>query len=285
MQHNEPLVLVVEDKDKPRNVRLEMFEAHGFAAIGVASQRDAHRELRACPSIDLLVTDVNLNTRHPRDKSGVELARQIKELRPDLPMIAYSGRVQEGDLSKEDIKLFRSVHLKGSDQITVLKKRIKRWRSWATDYQKSRLKRVEIQLNKLVTKYRVDDYDFNLMREFIPALSSASVGSVKSIEDVLNGAGYKLKIVESKESSSLIDSADFSIKSPIPIWLRTLDDHVVAEVYQFPDLYASAPTDREAIRLLLSLMVGYYHDLKDSDNRSMAETVRRMRQYLKTVIE
>jgi CheY-like chemotaxis protein len=81
-------VLLVEDELLIAELVAESLSEQGFAVCTVTNAADALRHL-ASASVDVLFTDVNL----PGDMDGVILARRARELRPDLPVVYASGRV------------------------------------------------------------------------------------------------------------------------------------------------------------------------------------------------
>src|SRR4051812_21653886 len=85
-----PVILVVEDEEEALRLRLDALIDAECTPIGVQSHDDALRELRAAPAVDLVLTDIHLAAA-PDDKSGVALARYIKNSYVDLPVAGYSA--------------------------------------------------------------------------------------------------------------------------------------------------------------------------------------------------
>jgi len=81
-------VLLVEDELLISEWVAESLEEQGFAVHTVTNAMDALRHLKAEP-VDVLFTDINL----PGGVDGTALARRARELRPDLPVVYASGRV------------------------------------------------------------------------------------------------------------------------------------------------------------------------------------------------
>jgi CheY-like chemotaxis protein len=92
-------ILFVDDEEPlVRNAR-RMLEPRNFHFTGHTDPEAALRDLRSAPEdYDVVVTDIVM----PR-LGGIELARQIRELRPDLPIIFVTGFSQDltVDLIKE----------------------------------------------------------------------------------------------------------------------------------------------------------------------------------------
>ena len=81
-------VLLVEDEPLISNVAAEALEEQGFAVETVSNANDALLRIRTGSPVDILFTDVNL----AGGMDGATLARRVRELRPDLPVIYTSGR-------------------------------------------------------------------------------------------------------------------------------------------------------------------------------------------------
>ena len=79
-------ILLVDDDADMRALTRTFLEHEGY---GVFSSGDAERAaqiFRSVPEIDLLVTDLYMP-----GKSGMELARELKEMRSELPVLMISG--------------------------------------------------------------------------------------------------------------------------------------------------------------------------------------------------
>jgi CheY-like chemotaxis protein len=84
-------VFYVDDYEPMRDLVGEMFPDAGFRVTCHESGKDAITALQADPSAcDAIVSDFRL-----QGFSGLELLRQVKQLRPDLPVIIISGYVDE----------------------------------------------------------------------------------------------------------------------------------------------------------------------------------------------
>jgi CheY-like chemotaxis protein len=85
--HGKETVLLVEDQDQVRAVAQGILQRHGYCVITTGRPVDA---LSLCEEhdgpIDLLLTDVVMP-----QMSGVELAKRVSALRPDLKVLYMSG--------------------------------------------------------------------------------------------------------------------------------------------------------------------------------------------------
>ena len=113
-------ILYVEDNLLVREVTLELLAQDGrdFTAVGTAEE--ALEEFKARPS-DVVITDVSLPS-----MSGIELARNLLKLDPQLPIIIASGYALEfgmdfGPSVRSIIKPF------GAEDIDVLISQIARF--------------------------------------------------------------------------------------------------------------------------------------------------------------
>ena len=79
-------VLLCDDEEMVRDALGELLQAKGFRALLASGGAEA-LQLAARNDFDVLVTDVGL-----ADMSGLELARRVRQLRPDCPVLFASGR-------------------------------------------------------------------------------------------------------------------------------------------------------------------------------------------------
>ena len=86
-------ILVVDDEALIRLTVVEVFRECGAAVLEAGNARQALDLLGRHPEISLLFTDVRMP-----GMSGIELARQAQEMRPDLRIVLTTGFSQD-DLS------------------------------------------------------------------------------------------------------------------------------------------------------------------------------------------
>jgi PAS domain S-box-containing protein len=80
-------VLVVEDEQTVGELMADLLESWGLSVIVKPNPEEARRVLAADPeSIDLVVTDFTM----PKG-TGLDLARELQVLRPELPVVLYTG--------------------------------------------------------------------------------------------------------------------------------------------------------------------------------------------------
>ena len=79
-------VLLCDDEDMVRDALGELLQARGFRALLASGGAEA-LQLAARNDFDVLIADLGL-----ADMSGMELARRVRESRPDCPVLFVSGR-------------------------------------------------------------------------------------------------------------------------------------------------------------------------------------------------
>jgi len=84
---NQKEVLIVEDEAMIRMVAADALADCGIVAWEAGDADEALNALNQHPSISLLFTDVNM----PGDMNGIDLARRVHEVRPDVELIVTSG--------------------------------------------------------------------------------------------------------------------------------------------------------------------------------------------------
>ncbi len=83
------VILVVEDDPALRRFSVSALQELGFETVEAATADEGAAALRARPDIALLFSDVML----PGGRSGIDLAREAKTIRPDLLLLFTSGFV------------------------------------------------------------------------------------------------------------------------------------------------------------------------------------------------
>lgn len=85
------VVLLVEDEPSVRTVTRRMLELRGFTVLLAEHPEEALRVAESYPQpVDVLLTDVQLP-----GMDGPELARQLRDSRPDLKVVFISGYPRE----------------------------------------------------------------------------------------------------------------------------------------------------------------------------------------------
>ena len=92
-------VLLVDDEEVIVSLEKEMLEQFGYEVVATDSSLEALKTFRCSPeNFDLVMTDLTMP-----GMTGIELAREILSIRPDLPIILCTGytEVNDGDMVKE----------------------------------------------------------------------------------------------------------------------------------------------------------------------------------------
>jgi len=85
-----PVILLVEDEDDVREITAQVLASGGYRVLQAAGPAEAlHLAAEHPGPIDLLLTDVVMP-----ERNGVELAEQVRRLRPRLIAIFMSGYAQ-----------------------------------------------------------------------------------------------------------------------------------------------------------------------------------------------
>jgi CheY-like chemotaxis protein len=89
-------ILLVEDEILISEFVALALEELGFTVHVAASAKEALRHIESGAAVDALFTDVHL----PGGMDGSELARRVRALRPDLPIVYASGRWSPDEQSR-----------------------------------------------------------------------------------------------------------------------------------------------------------------------------------------
>jgi len=80
-------ILLVDDEEQVVKVTGKILQSLGYSVVGKTSSNEALEAFRESPdNFDLLLTDLTMP-----ELTGLELSEKIKALRPDLPVILFTG--------------------------------------------------------------------------------------------------------------------------------------------------------------------------------------------------
>jgi len=79
-------ILVVDDDSDIRSLTRTFLEHEGYSVYTSGNADRAVHIFRRAPGIDLVITDYSMPHR-----SGMDLARELKSIRPSLPVLLISG--------------------------------------------------------------------------------------------------------------------------------------------------------------------------------------------------
>ncbi|HYG77679.1 MAG TPA: sigma-54 dependent transcriptional regulator [Planctomycetota bacterium] len=87
-----PSLLIVEDDQAMQQMCVQLFQRRGYRVEGCSAAEEALTRVGAASAenpIDLVLSDVRLG--RDRADSGIQLLRQIKALRPEMPVLLMTG--------------------------------------------------------------------------------------------------------------------------------------------------------------------------------------------------
>lgn len=85
----QPLILCIEDSPIYLTLRKKVLEREGYGVIGVTTADEALKALRELPVCATIADHMLQGT------TGAELAREMKKIKPDVPIILFSGSVPQ----------------------------------------------------------------------------------------------------------------------------------------------------------------------------------------------
>ena len=277
-----PIALIVEDKLDALERRRRLFDQYGFQAIVASSGRDALREFRSTPTIDIVVTDINLLESDPHDRSGVQLARDIQKLRPVMPLKAISGHFET--LDRDDQKPFNGSLLKGEFGLDKLEARLHEWREEALTYRRGRAEKARDELGRMQRDHEVAGIDVDVLRDFLPGRHAADREPEEPMtpDECVRNLGYHLRLIEAGIQGSEFAECEGAVRTraTIPVWLRREGDATVAVLHGHPCIYVDARDEEEAVAGMLRLMHGYHCDFADAPDTPLSAELGLLRDYL-----
>jgi len=112
------LILCLEDDQSYLYLRKAVLEKAGYDVIGVSTASEALETLREAP-VCLVLADHML-----RGTTGVEVAAKMKKIRPDVPLILYSGTNPD---SMKNVDLFINKDVPTSMFLAILRDVLSRY--------------------------------------------------------------------------------------------------------------------------------------------------------------
>jgi DNA-binding NtrC family response regulator len=104
MSSDNSVVLIVEDEPLIRFSTLDALEDVGHVALEAGNADEALVMLRNRPDVEILFTDVNM----AGSMDGLQLAKRVRALRPDIGIIITSGVVHLDPLALPTNAVFLS---------------------------------------------------------------------------------------------------------------------------------------------------------------------------------
>lgn len=125
-----PIALVLEDNKENLKLKTNLFQAGGFNVIGASSLGKAVEKIHD-EAVDIVITDINLDPNRNADKSGLHFAKFVKNIKPGVPIVGYSGYYSSSDFDAQQIAIFDYYQAKGDSTATQLIENITRCRDLA----------------------------------------------------------------------------------------------------------------------------------------------------------
>jgi CheY-like chemotaxis protein len=276
----------VEDDDSIREGFMDLIRRKGFQAIGANTVDQALREIRSMPSIDIVITDMDLHEHGRADTAGETLAKEIKKRRSDLPIVAYTAHDQDDYLSRIDWSVFDFRLEKAAPDRE--EQGIDECRIIALRRRGQRLATAISELQRLQTKYEIGDEDVQILRQFLPGIHFTAGNEVggehsefETVDQLLRRLGFRLGFIHAGAHGMDDAGERIMTRITVPAWFQTTGGVIVAEVYDYPEIYAEGATDDEAVKAVLALMYGFHKDLGAVVD--MRPPVQRLRDYLQLV--
>ena len=89
IKRGRPLILCIDDDKAQLELRKQILKNDGFLVLGATNAHKALQILRETP-VSLVVSDHMLS-----GTTGTKLAAKMKKVKPDVPVVLYSGRSPE----------------------------------------------------------------------------------------------------------------------------------------------------------------------------------------------
>ena len=259
-----PVALLLEDKPELLKAKQNLFTVSGFQAICVRTAAEALREFIATPAVDIIVADLNLDPDNERDLSGVDVAHKIREMRPDVPIVAVSGHIET--LSTAQKQPFTDSLIKGKRlSLPDYDAMIEKWRCDAIAYRERRTSSSKRAVEALEAHEVPPPVDYEVLREFLPGRQTTAKpqrrpNSVASADEVLREAGWWLQLIQAGKNVGNGVRTTTRTQLAVLIWLRKEDADHIAVLHGFSFLSCRGSEPAEAVEKLLKLMAGYHAD-------------------------
>lgn len=286
-----PVALIVEDDIATLHDRQRLFDSNGFQSIGAATAEDALREFRSSPTVDIVITDINLIDSDEYDRSGVEVAQSIKARRPQIPVMAVSGKADS--LDGDESRSFDDKLLKGTYSVDRLLKDIQKWRDDAIEYRRSKAAAAKSELAQMKEDRPFPDPDIELQRDFLPGWSPLGTWDESGEEDVvtpdevLKKVRWRLRLVQAGFRLSDFDEApgtdSIRTQMAIPLWMKQEAGRWIAVLHEHESIYHDAETEEDAVNGALSLMFGYYQRFVEDPDGVVGDDLKHLRDYLNRI--
>ena len=111
------VILVVDDEPIVRMYAVDSLEDAGFIVVEAGDAEEALSLLDARPDIAVLFTDINM----PGPMDGLDLARRVHAIRPDVQLIVTSGRIRPSNDELPDCGAFVPKPYSASEVVSLVR--------------------------------------------------------------------------------------------------------------------------------------------------------------------
>jgi CheY-like chemotaxis protein len=279
-QENRPVALLIEDQPDLLRAKQNLFSISGFQPICVRTAAEALREFIATPAVDIIIADINLDVSNADDKSGVDVATTIRDMRRDVPIVAVSGRVDL--LTEGECRPFSDTLVKGKSlSINDYFAKVDEWLGEAIAYRERRTECGRRAVAALDADDESHAIDYEVLREFLPGRRltddpQTGGGRVTPPDEVLRAAGWWLQLIQAGQTVRTDTAVDTRTQLAVPIWLRKdgADHLAVLHGYSFVSCRAAEPG--AAVEQLLRIMAAchenrlqLYDDVNEGERRRL----------------
>lgn len=246
-----PFILIVEDRKDLRELESFVFKGLGCSVIVASNPIDALKTFLSSPQLDLIFTDIDLLADYNKhDKSGVDIARLIRQLNPEIPIVGYSSKFSEQELTKNEISCFNRWYDKGSMDSIQLSDMFTEVTTMATLYKQNRFNLLRniidnVRMENGTNENYENESKFIISQDYIPKIQ---------IDETLKETGFELYRVKPLQESK--------IKKDFVVWQKREDNYCEMEIYGYPNLWSVGLSEEEALINLFVLMRKFYSDFK-----------------------
>jgi CheY-like chemotaxis protein len=278
-----PTVLLVEDRDSIRDHLSLHFQQGGARVLSAANAKDAYRLYRhRAFEISALVTDIRLVNESDHDLSGIELAKSIAEVDPDLPL--YGVTAFDPEVGQSVLHQVLKKTLVSSQDPMSIYQHIPSIIENASRYDDSRFNGVPESLVSLKEKYQISAEDFERL---ISSWRVADLGRVAFLtwhdtQADPSGSGEERSVGERERGIQFVPKGtkvgeEGIVGCDVAVVTRVVAGGAIAELYGMPLIYAYADEAKEAVASLLEHLFECYETMgnpEDFSTSNLLDVVR-----------
>lgn len=286
---SEMTALLVEDLEEMRRSYAWHLKEQNIRVLEASDKDSAIKIYKKWAShISVVLTDWRLVDSNAEDNGGIELAKEIKKLNPEQPIICMTAYHRPEELAGSDI--FDKFYEKSpSDDSDGFVPNIPNIINFSKEKEKCAKQKTPQGLLNLKEKYRISDQDFHFLvqnRPLTPSIEKALLAFHVSSEidfdkqsDINDCIGMPLII---NPNDSRFKGSEL-LASPLIVVTKNQEEFVVAELYGHPMIYTYGASQKESISLLIDLLQEYFSDLNSGES-DMTNDVVKFSNYLSELL-